>query len=407
MFRREYGSGEIAWEVAMTKSQQTRMSMAKEADLSQRRSETMAAALRALVRDLYQSQFGIANGETKLDLSMTFSVDPTEGWSVEFKQPISEQLQPQLEAYEASSLAFQAGQVYCYQCASAHCGHSRAPTVMDVFSGYQQLGTPQWTELAQFLLGIRDERVDLLFEEKPRIIARVLDGEMLRSRQLAYFGKSSKTFAILGQVVAGYFPISLGSPEAKKVALCIQVVEIRDGKGQPQLKLNLLIPGPQPQSLAEQLDSRFPWIRQACQQAKRQLLKATKGWVHQSETTRDHRVCTILERLASDLERGERKSQRQTRHARYREEMARPIHKAMADLRQARPEKMFRDLKTKAIMVCGSKGRCHAFNEAGHHITSFVIHGEAIDARLRKKRWAPLLPEQSNRFLSAFQRSDH
>jgi len=391
----------------MTKSQKSRVSMAKVADITQRRSDTMTAALRALVRDLYLAQFGLPSGDGDLELSLNFSISPTDGWSVQFKKPIQDQLQPQLEAYEAASLAFQAGQVYCYQCANAHCEHSRAPTVMDVFSGYQQLGTPQWTELAQFLLGIRDERVDRLFEERPKVIARVLDGEMLRSRQLAYFGKSSKTFAILGQVVAGYFPISQGSPQAQKVALCIQVVEIRDGKGQPQLKLNLLIPGPNQLALAEHLDVRFPWIRHACQQAKRQLIKVTKGWAGQSITTRDHRIATILERLANDLERGERKSQRQTRHARYREEMARPIHKAMADLRQARPEKMFRDLKTKAIMVCGSKGRCHAFNESGHHITSFVIHGEAIDARLRKKRWAPLLPEQSNRFLSAFQHSEH
>lgn len=393
----------------MTSSRESSPTAQKPDDIYERRSATMAAALRAMVRDLYHEQFGHQVDEATMDLTVAFSVDPTNGWDVQFKESLPKQLVPQLQAHEATTQAFQAGKVYCFQCGTSQCDHSRAPGTTDIFSGYNQLGVPQWMEYGQFLLGIRDERVDRLFGDRPKLVARVLDGEVLRSRQFAFFGKTSKTFNVLGQVMVGYFILAQGTPKAQKVALCLQVVESYNPNGQTQYKLNTMIPGPDAQALHERLDRTFPWIQQACQGAKRQLQKLVGGKGRRRSASpflRAEQVRKILDRLAGDLERGARKSKRQTTHAKFRETMERPIHKAMADLRQARPERMFRDLKTKAIMVCGNKGRCHAFNESGHHITSFVIHGDAIHQRVRKRRWAHLKPEQSHRFLSSFQAQD-
>ena len=111
------------------------------------------------------------------------------------------------------------------------------------------------------------------------------------------------------------------------------------------------------------------------------------------------KVAPILGRLASAIQRGDRRGRRQTEHAKQRKTIQRPIDKAMADLRKANPERMFRDLKTKAIAVWGNKGRCHIFNDNGKHVTSFTIHGEAVALRLRKKRWAQLETAQARDFL--------
>lgn len=377
--------------------------------LDERRTATLAAAIRSIVRDFYLEQFGSRAPEGLFEGSLQFTADPANGWEVVFEEGLKDQFLPQLEAFEATKQAFQSGHVYCFQCHSSQCEHSQPGSSMEVFAGYHSLGTPQWLEYSQFLLALRDERVDQLYGERPKVLAKVVDGEVLKHQQLASFGKASKTFEVLGQVAAGYFVLERDRPGMKKVAVTIQVVEVRSEKGMPHLELNSILPSQDPQKLREALDQRFPWIGQGCKSLRQQLTKLNRErtgngphskppWVIAEE------VRSLLDRLARDLERGERKSQRQTQHARIRETMERPIHKAMADLRNARPEQMYRDLKTKAIMVCGSKGRCHAFNEAGHHITSFVIHGEAIQIRLRKKRWAELHPDQSHAFLAVFQK---
>lgn len=376
-------------------------------DLEERRAATVAAALRAMLRDLYQELYGHALPEGELEGELRFTADPSNGWDIRFKQPLMEQFKPQLEALEAAKQSLQMGHVYCYQCLSDSCEHASPPGSMDVFAGYHQLGRPQWLEYTQFLLGLREERVDQLFGEKPRIIARMVDGEVLNHQQFASFGKASKTFSVLGQVVVGYFELSKGLPQAQKLALGIQLVETRDARGKAKYFLNMPLGGSQPDALRESLDRHFPFVRQACLNTRRHLAKwqlsrnsqkprSLPPWVVAEKARR------ALEYLAADLERAARKSKRQTQHARFRETTARPIHKAMADVREARPEWMYRDLKTKAIMVCGPKGRCHAFSESGKHITSFVIHQDAVQTRLKKKRWAPLAAEQAHGFLASF-----
>lgn len=389
--------------------QANRSTPSADPSLDERRTATLAAAIRSMVRDFYQDQFGHRAPDGVFEGTLHFKADPAKGWDVVFEETLIEQLLPQLEGYEATKHAFQLGHVYCYQCHSAQCEHSYPANTMEVFAGYHSLGTPQWLEYSQFLLALRDERVDQLYADRPKVLAKVVEGEVLKNQQLASFGKSSKTFEVLGQVTAGYFVLERDRPGMKKVAVSIQVVEVRNEKGSPHLELNPILSGPDPQPLRESLDLGFPWIGQGCRALRQQLNKLNRTRSGGSGRSKPpwaiaEDVRGMLERLAKDLERGERKSQRQTQHAKIRETMERPIHKAMADLRNARPEQMYRDLKTKAIMVCGSKGRCHAFNETGNHITSFVIHTEAIQIRLRKKRWAMLHPDQSSQFLAVFQK---
>ncbi len=369
----------------------------KEAAMA-RRSRAIAHTLSAMIRECYRQRFG---GEMKardfpLDLSMVLSSD---GKGVRFDPPLLEQLIPQLDQMEAAHAVYQPGRVYCFHCEQSNCAHGSPGSPLEVFRGYDQLGRPVWRELAQFLLDLKDERVDRLFEERPKVLARVIPAEVLRAKQLAPFGKSSKTYAPLGQVIAGYF--RPGLDQADRLALTFQVVEVRDGAGLPSLALNTLCGLPQPWSLEE---SRAGVLGRALAARRRASvsLKKLKG-ISGSGAKRGHasasRVADILHELASQLEKATRVAERQTKHAGERRRIRRPIDKAMADLRIARRERVYLDQKTKTIVLWADKGRCHVFNQGGRHVTSFVIQTDAVETRLRKKRWVPIEPERYQRFM--------
>jgi hypothetical protein len=95
----------------------------------------------------------------------------------------------------------------------------------------------------------------------------------------------------------------------------------------------------------------------------------------------------ILRRLADCLERGGRQGQRRTHHAERRREDQRPVQKALEDAREARPDALFYDLKAHTFIVTGPRGRTHAFNAQGRHVTSFQIRPGAVEFRLRTERW--------------------
>ena len=105
--------------------------------------------------------------------------------------------------------------------------------------------------------------------------------------------------------------------------------------------------------------------------------------------------------MAENLERGDRQSQRRTKHAEERREDRRPVSKAMDDVRAATPEKLFYDERSQALVVVGEKGRAHVFNDEGRHVTSFTLKQDGIDFRLRNKRWRIANPGEWEAFRTA------
>ena len=376
-----------------------------------RRERAAADVLHGLIRDLCFQRFGVAPTDNRpLHLSLRVDVDPAADWAVSFEPPLLEQLEPQLADARAVANAFRTGHVHCFRCASSDCAHSRPPSEQMVFAGYSSTGVPEWKSLTQVLLDAKDENVDRLYAHPPRAVTRVQTGKDLKTRQLASFGKASRTYAILGQVVSGYYFLRPRDGARKlPVAVTFQVVEARDADAGTVLRLNCIPAG---LSLEEWEDAvlseRLAFLRDARAHAagtietmERQVRAARRENADAAGLRAIYRrVPRVLDALGRDLNRGGRRRARRTRHAEDRRE-ARPVHKAIDDARAAAPRAVLYDLKRETWIVCGRAGRTHAFAADGRHVTSFVLPAGGTEFRVRTGRWRRTSEEEARTFLSA------
>ncbi len=374
----------------------------------ERREKAVADALRTLVRDLQLDRFGVAvrAPASGLRFSVSFVTRPDRSWELEFDPPLREQVLAHLEEAEAGAATYQRGRLYCFRCESAECAHARPPSSISVFSGYAPTGEPEWHDLAQAFIEARDDRVDRLYAAHAEVVTRVQLGHDLRQRQLSSFGKASKTYSVLGQVAAGYFrsPADpLRSRPDRRLAITFQAVEARAPGGAVRLELNAIANTGPGLELDELMGSDWePWVHRAYALAERALKSAER----RANAARDARrmdafraslaeVPAILRRLSEFLERGHRQTRWRTRHVEERRQDHRPVHKAIDDARSARPESVFHDEKTRALVVCGEQGRAHVFNPDGRHVTSFVLKPGGADFRVRTRRWRPATTEEA------------
>jgi len=360
----------------------------------ERRIKAAQDVIRTTIRDLYLSHFSEgAVPLTELDVNLSLRVQPGTDWKTDFDPPLMEQLIPQLAGAEAARDVFVAGHVYCFRCTSSGCEHSNPPSPLHVFKGYDATGRPEWQEFAQTLIDERHERVDQLYLKPPRLVACFQFGRALKGRQLTSFGKASLSYSILGQVVAGYFQL-----KDQRLAITLQVVEGRTKSGELSLKLN---------PISHALDGGFliEWLSadgsaslfRVIQIAERELSRIEQV-VMGARAARDHergnremgRIPGVLSRLAEGLERGDRQGERRTRHVEERRHDQRPVHKAMEDAASAAISSCYYDEKAGTYIVVAERGRTHAFNNKGRHVTSFMIKTGAVEFRLRTRRWRPV-----------------
>lgn len=377
---------------------------------SERRAKATADALRTLVRDTFADRFGSAEGPADIPLTLRLKAMPGQNWELHFEPPLAEQVADQVENAQAERAVYRKGRVYCYRCRSSDCDHAKASTPLSVFAGYDSAGRPAWQELAQALITLKEAQVDRLFARPPGIVATMQFGHQLRGDQLSAFGRASKTYAVLGQVIAGYFPCAPApdAPQDKpaRLALTFQVVETRGDRGEFRLHLNPVATLPDGGDLDLLLGTGWgPAVYRAREAAGRAVeglelrVRAARELGHMDEA-RDvlRQVPTILRRLAETIARGERQERRRTHHVEARRQDNRPVQKALEDAQAAAPEALFYDLKAGTYIVTGPKGRTHAFSEAGRHVTSFMIRPDAIDFRLRTERWRRLTHEEAAQF---------
>lgn len=376
-----------------------------------RRERAVADALRTLIRDLHLDRFGAGTERLgEVDLTIRAYVRPGENWALTFDPPLAEQVGRQMEEVQAAHSVYQPGHVWCFRCESADCGHASPPSALSVFRSYAPTGLPEWQDLHQAFIAAQDTRVDRLFANAPDALALVQLGHELRQEQLSSFGRASKTYAILGQVVAGYFhlPRRLAlRDDDRRLAITFQVVETRGRAGGLELRLNTLAAVPAGVDLddlfAEEWES---WAFRARELATRALASLTERAEAARRARRNdelqtvmRRVPTVLRRLAEFLERGQRQGQRRTRHVEDRRQQdRRPVHKAMDDARDAAADAVYVDEKAGTLAVCGAQGRAHVFNPGGRHVTSFVLGPGALDLRLRTRRWRHATPEETAGF---------
>jgi hypothetical protein len=375
-----------------------------------RREQAAADALRALMRDIQTYHFGAYSGPAELRLPLEVAVRPLENWALRFDPPLETQVLEQLQEAQAERMAPLPGRVYCYRCRSSTCAHARPPDPLQVFFGYSQTGEPEWRELAQALIHWGDDRTDQLFGSPPAILARMLYGRPLRERQLASFGRASKTYAILAQTVAGYFPLrspSGGPPQ--RLALTFQAVESRTPGGDLRLTLNVIGGLSEPAVLDELLADDRGWApvvfrakeiaARAIQEIERKTRLAREGHRRDEASRLMRQVPVVLSRLAESLERGERQRKRRTQHAEDRRSAGtRPVHTALQDALALAPEGWHEDTRTGARVAVTPEGRAHLFSETGRHITSFLLEAPALEHRLRIGRWRKLEASEALRF---------
>ena len=241
---------------------------------------------------------------------------------------------------------------------------------------------------------------------RPQVLALVQLGHELRARQLTSFGRSSRTYALLGQVVAGYLKLPQGvarGDPSRRLALTFQVVETREPHGRMGVRLNTLAGIGAGVDLDELLASDWePWVHRARELAaraiediERRAQAAHAGNRPEAIQAAMRKIPSVLRRLAEFLERGHRQGQRRTRHVEVRRHEQRPVHKALEDAREAPPESVFRDERTGTMVVCGPQGRAHVFSDAGCHVTSFTLCPDAVAVRLRTQRWRRATPDEA------------
>lgn len=369
-------------------------------------------ALRTLIRDFVLREMGgPPQGGEPLDLPLRLRVEPApEGpWQVSFQPSLEQQFREACTEIAAEWGAYQPGSVYCYRCNSSICAHAAPPSPLMVFKAYGTTGVPQWQELTQAFLDARDERVEQLFGEAPGFVARYALGSNLKAEQLSSFGKSSKTYALLGQVVAGYAFLDAGRGvpgTGERVALTVQLVEARDARGAFALRLNPVCTIPGGATLTELFASDWgSWMQRALAKAGEEVQRMERlaSAARRRKDTQGVKVAMgdvprILRQLSTSLERGRRQARRRTRHVQLRREQQRPVHMAMADLYEAGADDFLFDEKTDSCVVRGAHARFHVFARDGRHVTSFVGHNGSTDYRLRTRRWRPLEEKERREF---------
>lgn len=346
--------------------------------------------------------------ESPFPLEIKVTVHPGPVWKVDAEPSVEQQIRAAVRETVARAEAYQYGRLYCYRCESSHCGHSIPPRPSCVFAGYAPTGLPRWEELPQVLLELRHPEVERLYSPRGRdFLTAFLDPEYLKHRQLDVFGRQSKTYDILGQIVFGFLDLAPpGSTPGKteRIAMTLQAVESRRRDGSPRLDLNVLARFADGSLILDVL-SDGPAVNRRIFGAILEARQRIAALAPQRPTPRTplpqgacSRAQEILRRTARTLEHLGRQTARRTSHAEDRPRERRPISKALQDALAASEEKVLRDVYRQTIVVLGPRNRVHVFSPEGRHVTSLVLDADSVQNRLKKQRWQPMEPEEIRRF---------
>jgi hypothetical protein len=371
------------------------------ADSTDELGRTAREALVQLVRERLARKPGghlIESRLEALDLPLRLTLDGGDGAAADFTRRVTERIDGLLADAVQQAAAFRPGHAHCHRCEGVACEHSRPPSSRHVLIGYAPTGLPRWEDLAQHCLERRHPRVDQLYDDPPALITLVQGRDELRAGMLRAF--ESPAYELLGQLVAGFFPVRSRVEEGRGVlALTVQVAASRGKGGRRLYGLNLIGRTPSGDGLEQLWDRHedLAWrkpVRWA--QAALQGLGDTRA---RRPADVRRRVEGILAGLARRLERDQRSRARRTRHAEQRHASGeRPTRKAQDDARSARAEALLVDERSGTLVVLGERGRTHFFTPEGRLVSSVRYSREAIERKLRAGIWRPASGAQVRAF---------
>jgi hypothetical protein len=364
-------------------------------------------AIEELAREILRGRPGAHLLEGRLpvlDLHLSLALAGRPDDVEAFVAALATEVERQIDDAIEEQAAFQPGQAWCHRCEAAACEHSRPPSSRHVFLGYAPAGAPRWMEFAQYALEARLPGFERLYADPPAFITVQMDRSDVYGPLLPAFRSAGRD--LLGQVVAGFFPIPARAGEGRGVvALTFQAVVRITPEGRRRIGLNVLGTAPQGDDLTllyERQDD-LPW-RRAVRWAQAALTTAARdarpprgrrdgapGGDAATEAALEQRVLGILQGLARRLEQDRRGSGRRTAHAGERHAGGdRPTRKAIDDIRDARAEAFLRDDRSGALVVLGDRGRTHFFTPEGRLMSSVRYSREAIDRKRRQGLWRPI-----------------
>ena len=370
-------------------------------------------AIERLARDILRGRPGAHLLEGRLpvlDLRLPLSLAGRPEDAAAFAASLAAEIERQIDDAIEEQAAFQPGHAWCHRCEAAACDHSRPPSSRHVFLGYAPAGAPRWMEFAQYALEARLDGFERLYADPPAFITVQMDRSDLYGPLLPAFKSAGRE--LLGQVVAGFFPIPARHGEGRGVvALTFQAYARITPEGRRRIGLNILGTGPQGDDLTllyERQDD-LPWRRavrwaQAALSTAARDARPPRGGPHGPggtnarsgggaaiEAALERRVLGILQGLARRLEQDRRGSGRRTAHAGERHAGGdRPTRKAIDDIRAARTDAFLRDDRSGALVVLGDRGRTHFFTPEGRLMSSVRYSREAIDRKRRQGIWRPI-----------------
>jgi len=336
--------------------------------------------------------------ESDAAMALTLELRAEEDHTVIAMTPsLQEQVRDQLREMNVRLGAYRPGAVYCYLDESVECVHSRPGSPSEVMAEYLPNGIPEWRDLRDVLIDENPAAAAALFESRDFTTAVYMRGRDIKNRLLSSFGKSSRTYNILGQIICGFFtlkPSEISDQRVNEIALTIQAVEYRDNEGGMRLGLNVISGFDAPHLLDHFTGTAYSELRtrildterrlKSIEQTLRSVPASRKSAVLKEEMPR---IPSFMREIRQDVIKLNQRRHRRTGHAVNRSLENRPVFTAIEDLRTARMADILEDPRNRTLIVPGRRRRWHVFSREGRLVTTLILERDNVHHRLAKKRW--------------------
>ncbi|MEE2888655.1 MAG: hypothetical protein VX951_14590 [Planctomycetota bacterium] len=299
-----------------------------------------------------------------------------------------------IEDVQKNETALAPRSVYCYFHESAEAEGCRPTELRQVFDGYGSTGRPKFTDFVTMAIERKAKGIEGLVGGDDITLTHVTQGRVLRTAQLAEFGKTSPVFRVLGQVDAGLFAVR-GTDS--KAAFSLQVLLGKDLQGLPVLRLHPVGKC----DVMDLADQSVPQILHRFQGDLDEAVLRLRGLLAKDgETDAEEFVLPLMQNLAKQLEDRARHRSRRTDHAEKRaQKSTRPTSKAYADAQNVSDDNLLWDDKESTVVVLGPHNRVHVFTPEGRHVTSLPNIGRSgLQQRLKSHRWRHTEPPERGEF---------